>query len=131
MSELLVETRGQSGWLILNRPKAFNSLTRTILDDLAIALTDFEQDDNIRVVVLAATDCPAFCAGADLKQVLEKADELDVKDPFLAYEYLNEVKQTRFAELNAFDQATILNKLANYKVFLGDYEFANELNNSA
>ena len=42
MSELLVETRGQSGWLILNRPKAFNSLTRTILDDLAIALTDFE-----------------------------------------------------------------------------------------
>lgn len=66
-----------------------------------------------------------------LPQVLEKADELDVKDPFLAYEYLNEVKQTRFAELNAFDQATILNKLANYKVFLGDYEFANELNKQA
>lgn len=74
MSELLIETRGQSGWLILNRPKAFNSLTRSILEDLAIALSDFEQDDNIRVIVLAATDCPAFCAGADLMQVLEKTE---------------------------------------------------------
>lgn len=79
MSELLVEKRGQSGWLILNRPKAFNSLTRNIIDKMEVALADFEQDDNIRVIVLAATDSPAFCAGADLKQVLGKT-ELGEKD---------------------------------------------------
>ena len=79
MSELLVEKKGQAGWLTLNRPKAFNSLTHYILVDLEAALVDFEQDDNIRVVVLTATDCPAFCAGADLKQVLKTA-ELGEKD---------------------------------------------------
>lgn len=73
MSELLVEKRGQSGWLILNRPKAFNAISREIVDGLETALADFEQDDNIRVVVLAATGCPAFCAGGDLKQALKKA----------------------------------------------------------
>lgn len=75
MSELLIEKKGSSGWLTLNRPNAFNSLTRNILDELEVAISDFEQDDNIRVVVLAAADCPAFCAGADLKQVLGKTEQ--------------------------------------------------------
>jgi len=75
MSELLIEKRGSTGWLTLNRPKAYNALTHEMLDALEIAIADFEQDDNIRVIVIAAIESPGFCAGLDLKQVLKKAEQ--------------------------------------------------------
>jgi len=54
--------------LTLNRPAAFNSLSRALLDALHEALDDIAASPTARVVVLAGNG-KAFCAGHDLKEM--------------------------------------------------------------
>jgi enoyl-CoA hydratase/carnithine racemase len=56
--------------LQLNRPKAFNSLNRALLDALHGALDGIADAPTARVVVLGGTG-KAFCAGHDLKEIGE------------------------------------------------------------
>jgi len=67
---LLLSDRDARGvWtLTLNRPAAFNALSREMLDALQAALARIAADEQARVVVLAAAG-KAFCAGHDLKQM--------------------------------------------------------------
>jgi enoyl-CoA hydratase/carnithine racemase len=54
--------------LTLNRPAAFNSLNRALLDALHAALDDIAASPTARVLVLAGNG-KAFCAGHDLKEM--------------------------------------------------------------
>ncbi|MGE0867146.1 MAG: enoyl-CoA hydratase/isomerase family protein [Kofleriaceae bacterium] len=68
MSELLVEYRGSTAWVTLNRPDVRNALSRDLnlrLRELAVTL-GARQD--LRTVVLTGAGEKAFCAGADLKE---------------------------------------------------------------
>ncbi|WP_321922982.1 enoyl-CoA hydratase/isomerase family protein [Burkholderia sp. BCC1998] len=87
---LLFETTGAVARLTLNRPKAMNAMNIALLTELDRRLAQIADDDGIRVVVLTGAG-PAFCAGADLKEVLagQKAeagetDFLDRADSTLA-----------------------------------------------
>ena len=53
--------------LTLNRPEARNALSRDLIRATHAALTEADDDESVRVVVLTGTD-PAFCAGVDLKE---------------------------------------------------------------
>lgn len=72
MEQSLHRRAGSIGWLRLNRPKAMNSLDRETLDGLRSTLLVWEDDPEVRVVVITGTG-KAFCAGADLNQVLAPA----------------------------------------------------------
>lgn len=74
MSEdvLLYETVGPVVRLTLNRPKAMNALSLALLAELEQRLDEIARNDELRVVILTGTG-PAFCAGADLKEVLAGA----------------------------------------------------------
>ncbi len=71
MSEdvVVLETLGAVARLTLNRPKAMNALNRAMLVALDAHLQQLAADDAIRVLVLTGAG-GAFCAGADLKEVL-------------------------------------------------------------
>lgn len=66
---LLFETIGSVAKLGLNRPNAMNSLNLAMLAELDRRLTEIASDDALRVLVITGTGA-AFCAGADLKEVL-------------------------------------------------------------
>jgi methylglutaconyl-CoA hydratase len=68
MTELLVERRGTIAWVTLNRPDARNALSRAVNEELADLPLEFDQDRNIRGVVLTGAGDKAFSAGADLKE---------------------------------------------------------------
>jgi enoyl-CoA hydratase/carnithine racemase len=68
-SVLLCEMFGPVARLSLNRPKAMNSLNLALLAELQSRLTELAANDEVRVLVLTGAG-PAFCAGADLKEVL-------------------------------------------------------------
>lgn len=53
--------------LTLNRPRARNAMNHTMRMELIEKLDRAMADEDVRVIVLAATD-PVFCAGADLKE---------------------------------------------------------------
>lgn len=74
MSEnvLLYEIVGPVARLTLNRPRAMNALNLATLAELERCLDDIEQNDELRVVILTGNGS-AFCAGADLKEVLAGA----------------------------------------------------------
>jgi enoyl-CoA hydratase/carnithine racemase len=57
--------------LTLNRPRAFNALSEAMLTALQHELGAIEQDESVRVIVLAA-EGKAFCAGHDLKEMRAK-----------------------------------------------------------
>lgn len=71
-SPLHVEQRGTVLWLTLNRPEALNALTPAIMRELDACCTRAEQDRSIQAVVIAGAGA-AFCAGADLKAVMEES----------------------------------------------------------
>jgi enoyl-CoA hydratase len=63
---ILVETRGKVGLITLNRPKALNALSPSLMRELGAALTAFEADENIGAMVITGNE-KAFAAGADIK----------------------------------------------------------------
>ncbi|MGE8451835.1 MAG: enoyl-CoA hydratase/isomerase family protein [Pseudomonadales bacterium] len=75
-SPLLVEQRDSALWLTLNRPDTFNALTPTIVRELDRVCARAEQDGDLKAIVITGAG-PAFCAGADLKAVLEDSRDGD------------------------------------------------------
>lgn len=65
---LLREDRNGITTLTLNRPASYNLLTSEVIDALQAAFDRIEQDESVRVVVLAATG-KGFSAGHDLKEI--------------------------------------------------------------
>lgn len=97
---LLLETLGPVARITLNRPRAMNALNLAILAELERGLAELARNDEIRVVVLTGNG-PAFCAGADLKQVLAGADLAPGEADFL--DRANAV----FGALRAFSKPVI------------------------
>ena len=63
---LLVETRGKVGLIVLNRPKAMNALSPELMRELEQALNAFDADTGIGAIVITGSE-KAFAAGADIK----------------------------------------------------------------
>jgi len=77
---IIYEKRNQAGWIYLNREKDMNSLSSIMLTEITDVLTAAEKDDDVRVLVLTGKG-KAFCAGADLKEVLSSFGQKKGPDP--------------------------------------------------
>src|SRR5260221_6950204 len=60
------EIRSGALWITLDRPKAMNAITPTMVMRINAALDAIESDPEVKAVVLTGKGA-AFCAGADLK----------------------------------------------------------------
>lgn len=71
MDDILLESRdGTVAHLRLNRPKARNALSLSMIERMQKALDGLKDDPAVHVVVIAA-EGPVFCAGHDLKEISE------------------------------------------------------------
>lgn len=59
--------------LTLNRPRAFNALSLSLLDALHDAFDQQAKDEHVRAIVIAGSG-KAFCAGHDLKEMQAAGD---------------------------------------------------------
>lgn len=65
--DILAEDRGQGEiWLTVNRAEKHNALSRSVLADLAAAVTKFGEQEQTRFIVLAGAGERYFAAGGDL-----------------------------------------------------------------
>lgn len=83
---ILTEIKGEKksiGLIQLNRPKALNALCAELMDELALAVKQFNQDPNIAVLVLTGSQ-RAFAAGADIKEMQNMEFSKVVKGNFLS-----------------------------------------------
>ena len=75
-SPVLRESSGDIAVLILNRPRARNTLSEAMLQALRRALADIAEEKAVRTVVLAAKGS-VFSAGHDLKELTAHRSEAD------------------------------------------------------
>ena len=75
---ITVETRGRVGLLTLNRPEKLNAWTPRMAGEMAQAIADFNEDDEVGAIVVTGAG-RGFCAGADMDETFKT--RLDGGDP--------------------------------------------------
>jgi len=72
---LLLEKRDGVGIITLNRPDRLNALSITLFAEFDQALTQFEDDDEVKVLVVTGSGEKAFSAGADIHEMAKLPEE--------------------------------------------------------
>lgn len=102
---IVYEKKNQTAWIYLNRSKEMNSLSKNLIIELLEVIQEVEEDESIRVVVLSGKG-KAFCAGADLKELLADLEKRPDGDKRLLdyagelFERLNYLSKPLIAALN-------------------------------
>ena len=68
---IVVARRGHTGVVLLDRPEVGNAHNRAMIGALAEAWLEFDDDANVRSMVMGSTNTRYFCTGIDLKEVAE------------------------------------------------------------
>lgn len=97
MSENIIFTQEkQIGLVTLNRPEALNALTLDMITAFYKQLQDWEHDDSIKaIVVCAAQNSKAFCAGGDVRWLYEMGLQ---KNPLQLDFFVNEYKLNQYID---------------------------------
>ena len=99
---IIVETHERVGLMRINRPKALNALDSTVTKELNLAMTDFDGDDDIGVMVITG-DERAFAAGADIKEMAEaSAVEMLQRDNISAFDEIMKIKKPVIAAVSGW-----------------------------
>ncbi len=81
--------------ITINRPDQRNCLSAEVRDGLRAAWQRFEADDGARIAILTGAGEKAFCAGGDLKEMVEKQLKVPPRDMFpVPYENIRLTKPT-------------------------------------
>ena len=81
--------------LTINRPDQRNCLSREVREGLREAWARFEADGALRIAILTGTGEKAFCAGGDLKEMVETGMKVPPRDMFpLPYDSIELTKPT-------------------------------------
>ncbi len=77
--KLLYEIRGRTAWITLNRPDDLNCIDGDLGREIALAVEAAEADKDVRALVFTGAG-RAFCAGYDLKYVLDIVGRQDPEE---------------------------------------------------
>lgn len=81
--------------LTINRPDQRNCLSREVREGLRAAWQRFECDPALRIAILTGSGDKAFCAGGDLKEMVETGMQVPPRDMFpLPYDSIELTKPT-------------------------------------
>jgi len=70
--EIILEKDKQLAILTLNRPQALNAFSKKMREELSLAIQEVKQDPQVRVLIITGQG-RAFCAGADLRELVGSA----------------------------------------------------------
>jgi enoyl-CoA hydratase len=102
---ITVENRDAVTLITLNRPKSLNALSSVVLEELIEAFGKYQADDGQLCAVLTGSGDKAFAAGADIKEMADKAAADFYLDDFFSKWTSEIVKTTRkpwIAAVNGF-----------------------------
>jgi enoyl-CoA hydratase len=81
--------------ITINRPEQRNCLSREVREGLRAAWQRFEADPDARIAILTGSGDKAFCAGGDLKEMVETGLKVPPRDLFpVPYESITLSKPT-------------------------------------
>ena len=81
--------------ITINQPDTRNALSRAVREGLRAAWARFEADVDLRIAILTGAGNKAFCAGGDLKEMVETGMTVPPRDMFaLPYDSIELTKPT-------------------------------------
>ncbi|MBV1691114.1 enoyl-CoA hydratase/isomerase family protein [Novosphingobium sp. G106] len=81
--------------ITINRPEQRNALRKEVRDGLFAAWERFEKDPALRIAILTGAGEKAFCAGGDLKEMVETGMSVPARDMFpIPYDNIELTKPT-------------------------------------
>ena len=99
---LLVEKDGAVGIVTLNRPQQLNSLSYALVKELSLAMEAFDQDEEIRAIVLTGGE-KIFAAGADIKEMVDATPFDERLHGRLAFrDKINRISKPLIAAVNGY-----------------------------
>ena len=99
------EVKGSLAILKLNRPKALNSLNLGMIRSMNNQLLTWENDPDVKVILIKGEGEKAFCSGGDIVSIIRSAREGGcVHQVFFPEEYaLSKCSKPGFAEISSRD----------------------------
>lgn len=87
--EVVCDRQGEAGLITLNRPRALNALTLTMVREMRRALDTWAKDPAVTRIVVQGAGEKAFCAGGDIRRLTDllQAGERDEALTFWREEY--------------------------------------------
>ncbi|HWO74702.1 MAG TPA: enoyl-CoA hydratase-related protein [Bacillus sp. (in: firmicutes)] len=79
MTDLLFEVEGNIAKITLNRPESMNAFSKEMIDLWIKALIEIRDNDDIHIGIVTGNG-RAFCAGGDVKSMINKEGFLSKKD---------------------------------------------------
>jgi enoyl-CoA hydratase len=102
LENVIVERDGLIGLVTLNRPQQLNALSYALVKDICLAMEAFDDDDEIRVIILTGGD-KVFAAGADIKEMADRGpfDER-LRERLLYRDRINRISKPVIAAVSGF-----------------------------
>jgi enoyl-CoA hydratase len=98
---IIAKKEGAVGWLVFNNPERRNAVSVDMWEAIPAVLAAYEQDAEIRVVVLAGQGDKAFVSGADISQFEKQRSGPE------AVQHYEEISEAAQQKLMAFDKPVI------------------------
>jgi enoyl-CoA hydratase/carnithine racemase len=106
--EILVQKKNGLGLITLNRPKALNALTHSMIRLMYQALKEWEQDPEVLAVLVRGEGEKAFCAGGDIRSIYESITSgceehtQFFRDEYILNEYIYAYPKPYIALMNGY-----------------------------
>lgn len=99
---ILVETRGRTGIITLNRPQALNALNSATMREAVDAAKDYDASADIGAIVLTGSE-KAFAAGADIKEMADQSStDMFAADWFAYWDNLTRLRTPLIAAVRGY-----------------------------
>jgi len=99
---ILYEKKGRVAYVTINRPEVMNAINPPTYKELTDAWADYIADDDLWVAIFTGAGERAFCAGADLKYRVEKADKQKLRRPTYKSHILDRCWKPVIAAVNGY-----------------------------
>ena len=80
--QILTRKDGAVARIILNNPAKMNAISFAMWEKIGQAMTTFEADDDVRVIVFSGAGGRAFAAGADVSKYAEERGAADAQERY-------------------------------------------------
>lgn len=105
--QLVIKKDAGVGYIGLNQPEKHNAISYEMWQGISAVMDDFEQDHEVRVVVITGEGSKAFSAGADISQFEQKRGSADAIEVYnaavkLAYQKLTNVPKPTIARIAGY-----------------------------
>ncbi|WP_192599609.1 enoyl-CoA hydratase/isomerase family protein [Sporosarcina limicola] len=87
------------GTILLNRPKALNSLSLEMVQAIGVKLSDWTTNDRVKIVIIKGAGSKGLCAGGDIKTLYGAKDNeecLQKANTFFTEEYQTDLAIAQF-----------------------------------